>query len=262
MAKLGGSEAMAMVQAAAKGSDKAVKEAAIRSLAEWPDAGPMEMVRQLAASADDPTQRVLALRGLIRMVELADLNEADMLGQYDAAMKLATRPDEKRQILAKVANLRTDAALNMAKAFVTDPALAVDAAAAAAKIDKALKQPSKCEASTMADVDKAVDGDPATRWTTGTPMQGGEWFMFDMGAERTLKKITLDCARSDGDYPRGYEVYVSKSRTQTGRPVATGKGDGPKTEIPFAPSTGRYVKIVQTGKVEGLYWSIHELSVE
>ena len=49
--------------------DKAVKDAAIRALVEWPDAGPIQAVRRLAESADDPTYRILALRGFIRMIE-------------------------------------------------------------------------------------------------------------------------------------------------------------------------------------------------
>jgi hypothetical protein len=196
------------------------------------------------------------------MIEQANLAEADVLGEYKAALKMATRPDEKRQVLARLANLPSEAAMQMAMACMNDPALASDAKAAVEKIDKALKKPAQCTASTEADVDKAVDRDPATRWTTGSPMQGGEWFMLDLGKERTIHKVTLDCGRSDGDYPRGYEVYVSNSRTRLGQPVAKGKGDGPVTEITFPPTSGRYVKIVQTGKVDGLYWSIHELKVE
>jgi HEAT repeat protein len=262
MGSLGGKEALAVVQAASNDLKKEIKDAAIRALVEWPDAGPIQTVRRLAESGDDPTHRVLALRGFIRMIELSDLSEADMLGQYGAAIKMATRPDEKRQALAKISNIPSEAALKLAQALVADPALAGDATAAAAKIDKALKHPARCEASTPADVDKAVDGDPATRWTTGSPMQGGEWFLLDLGGERTVKKVILDCARSDGDYPRGYEVYVSNSKVRLGKPVAVGKGEGAKTEITFPPTAGRYIKIVQTGKVEGLYWSIHELTVE
>jgi hypothetical protein len=262
MGKLGGKEAAAVVQAAVGEADKVVKDAAIRALVDWPDAQPIQAVRRLAESADDPTHRILALRGFIRMIEMADLAENDVLNLYDAAMKLATRPDEKRQILARIADVPCEAAMRIVQACENDPALASDAKAAAERIDQAMKQPRRCTASTEADVDKAVDGDPATRWTTGRPMQGGEWFMLDMGSERTIKRVILDCGRSDGDYPRGYEVYVSSSRTKLGQPVAKGEGKNALTEITFPPASGRYVKIVQTGKAEGLYWSIHELRVE
>lgn len=232
MAGLGGKAALVVVQAASNDPKKEIKDAAIRALVEWPDAGPIQTVRKLAESADDPTHRVLALRGFIRMIELADLSDADMLRQYDAAIKMATRPDEKRQALAKIANMPSEAALKMAQALAADPALAGDATAAVAKIDKALKHPARCEASTAADVDKAVDGDPATRWTTGAPMQGGEWFLIDLGGERTVRKVTLDCARSDGDYARGYEVYVSNSKVRLGKPVAAGKGEAQRPRSP------------------------------
>ena len=48
-----------------------------------------------------------------------------------------------------------------------------------------------------------------------------------------------------------------------GRPVASGKGDGPLLQIEFdKPAKGRYVKIVQTGREEGLFWSIHEMKIQ
>jgi hypothetical protein len=44
-------------------------------------------------------------------------------------------------------------------------------------------------------------------------------------------------------------------------PVAQGRGTGAVTDIVFPPTATRFVRITQTGSVEGLYWSIHELRV-
>src|SRR5579863_4498624 len=54
----------------------------------------------------------------------------------------------------------------------------------------------------------ALDGNNATRWTTGTPQANGQWFEVDMRSTQTFSQLTLDAAGSTGDYPRGYAVYV------------------------------------------------------
>jgi len=57
-------------------------------------------------------------------------------------------------------------------------------------------------------------------------------------------------------------VYVSNRRGDMGPAVVKGEGKGAVTEITFPARTGRFVKIVQTGRTDGLFWSIHELTVE
>ena len=81
--------------------------------------------------------------------------------------------------------------------------------------------------------------------------------------QSNIYAVTLDTTKSQNDYPRGYKVYVGAEEidTDAAEPVASGEGTGPITKIEFDPPIkGRYIKIVQTGK-EGLFWSIHELTV-
>ena len=126
-----------------------------------------------------------------------------------------------------------------------------------------MNKPARATASHSPDKAKnALDGNPKTRWDTSTPMRPGMWYMLEFGMERTFTKITLDTRGSRGDYPRGYEVYVSRDPKQWGPPVAKGKGTKPVTEITFKPASGRFLRIVQTGQTSRLFWSIHELKVE
>ena len=93
-------------------------------------------------------------------------------------------------------------------------------------------------------------------------MKGGEWFNIDTGFPQKITGITIDCRGSDGDYARGYEIYVSPNTVSRGKKVAEGKGTGPVIEVKFGQAVkGRSVTIVQTGETDGLYWSIHELTV-
>ena len=109
----------------------------------------------------------------------------------------------------------------------------------------------------------AFDGNQGSRWTTGTPMRPGMWFMVDLGLEQTIVKIILDSRNSPGDYPRGCEVFVSADGQSWGKPVLTSKPQRPVTRLNFPkPMRGRFVKIVQTGRTDGLYWSIHEMRID
>jgi len=107
----------------------------------------------------------------------------------------------------------------------------------------------------------AIDGDPATRWSPGHFQRGDEWLVVDLGAERKILKVILDTKGSGGDYPRGYEVFVSNNGTDWIGPIAKGQGNSPVTSITVLPRTGRYLKIAQTGQTNKNFWSIHELTV-
>jgi hypothetical protein len=92
-------------------------------------------------------------------------------------------------------------------------------------------------------------------------MKGGEWFVLELPAEKQITGVTLDTKGSKDDYPRGYQVFVSKDGKKWGKPVASGKGKGPVTTIRLKSARGKFIKIVQTGKSDKNYWSIHELTV-
>ena len=254
------------LRAAAGDRNADVKDAAIRALADWPDAGPIQALAAIAADASaTEAHRVLALRGYIGMIQKqADVSDEQILADHAKAIGLARRTQEKQFALSKLANLRDRQALEMAKKYVSDPALKGAAQAAVRKIEKLLAAPAAVTASHNPDKAKnAIDGDPGTRWDTSSAMKGGEWFRIELGEEKLITGLVLDAKGSGGDYPRGYEVYVSKSRLGRGKLVAKGKGTGAVVTIRFdKPVLGKAIRIVQTGQTGGLFWSIHELTVQ
>ncbi|HUT36930.1 MAG TPA: HEAT repeat domain-containing protein [Planctomycetota bacterium] len=264
LGRFGGDKALAAVRAALADADASVQDAAIRSLVEWPDAAPADDLLKLVREAKSETHRVLALRGYVRMLALpSQMPITEVLKRYDETMKLATKVEDKKMILAGMAELRHPAVLKALQPYVADAALKAEAEAAAKRVTEAMKAPARVTASPNPDgAPKAVDGKPETRWETGAAMAGGEWFLIELPVEQVVTKITLDTKGSAGDYPRGYEVYLSRDGRAWGQPVATGEGKGPVTEITLKPGFGRFVKIVQTGKSSGLFWSIHELKLE
>ena len=107
----------------------------------------------------------------------------------------------------------------------------------------------------------AIDGNIGTRWSTGVSQANGQWFQVDMGSVRTFNRIVMDAGSSTGDYPRGYQVYVSNDGSNWGSLVATGVGSSAVTTVTFAMQTARYIRVNQTGSVSGIWWSIHEFNV-
>jgi mono/diheme cytochrome c family protein/glucose/arabinose dehydrogenase len=107
----------------------------------------------------------------------------------------------------------------------------------------------------------AIDGNLHTRYDTGTPQVPGMWFEIELPQEATIAGLELDAGDSTLDYPRSYNVQLSGDGQNWGQPVAAGKGAGVFTEIPFFPSSAKFIRITQTGSAAGLFWSIHELQI-
>src|SRR5207237_409438 len=105
------------------------------------------------------------------------------------------------------------------------------------------------------------DGNPNTRFDTRTSQTPGMWFLIELQQQTTLTGLELDAAKSPRDYPRGYKVELSSDGKAWDQPVAVGKGENPVTDIFFPPTPARFVRITETGAVNGLFWSIHELEL-
>jgi hypothetical protein len=129
------------------------------------------------------------------------------------------------------------------------------------------------------DAKNALDGNAATRWSTGLHQVGNETFTIDFGAPLAVSRILLLAGTPGGqdpnDVPNAYEVRVSQDGQQWGNTIATGKGVTPvagkpgTTDIMFGQQVARYVRVTQTGhtgdpsnpSVFGAYWAICEANV-
>ena len=107
----------------------------------------------------------------------------------------------------------------------------------------------------------AIDGNLATRWDTSSSQTPGQWFQIELPKPVRVGGLRLDAAGSSRDYPRGYQVEVSSDGKTWAKTLEKGKGTGSLTDMYFEPTPARYVRVTQTGSVNGLFWSIHELAV-
>ncbi|MFE5898802.1 cellulase family glycosylhydrolase [Streptomyces sp. NPDC056488] len=105
--------------------------------------------------------------------------------------------------------------------------------------------------------DRAVDGNPATRW--GSAFQDNQWINVDLGASRTVSRVVLDW---EAAYARGYRVQVSNSpdfSTWTDL-YATTTGDG-GTDTLTVNGTGRYVRVLGQTRATPYGISLYEFRV-
>jgi hypothetical protein len=111
---------------------------------------------------------------------------------------------------------------------------------------------------------QAIDGDTATRWSSGKD-QANDWFQVDFGVKVTLSKVTLMLGTNTKDYPRKYAVRLSDTANDMNAQVlVSGMGaEATDTVITFpTKATGRYLLITQSGTASMLWWSIAELQAE
>jgi HEAT repeat protein len=266
LSHISGPKALDAVRGQVLNKDDQVKTAAIRALADWPDAAPLSDLMKIAKTDSDSRSRILALRGYIKLLGIpANRGAAETVKLLSEAMDVAKRPEEKIAVLSALPRYPCQEALNIAESARKDSTLAAEAELASKKIKETLLNKSlKATASPNGGAaGQALDGNPGTRWDTGRGMKPGDWFVVDLGVESTIKGLTLDATNSPNDYPRGYEVYVSFDGGSWGKPVITGKGTQPLTKITFdKPVRTRFIKIVQTGSSDSWFWSIHELSLD
>lgn len=127
---VGGAQALAAVQASLKDSDAGVRATALRVLANWhtADAGP-ELLAQ-AQQAADPADKMVALRGYLRLATQAELPTEKRLAWCRAAEKLTRRPEEKRLLLGALGAIPAPDTVTLIAPHLKDAAVRNEAGAA------------------------------------------------------------------------------------------------------------------------------------
>jgi HEAT repeat protein len=139
LGKIGGEKALAEVRASAKDTEVDIQDAAVRAMADWPDAAVAPDLLEIARTGPRPAHQVLALRGYVRLANVpAGRPVAEKLKMYQEAMAVARRPDEKKLVLGALGDLKSPEALQRVLPLVADENLKEEASAAAVKIAKAL----------------------------------------------------------------------------------------------------------------------------
>jgi len=134
--RIGGVESRRVLLESLGSGEGVIQEVAVKALADWGDAAPAEALFTFAAKEQNEQRlRVLALRGYIRLAGLPSNRAADQtVAMYGKAFKSAWRTDEKKLILAGLANVAHGQALALVGGALDDKALEQEAIAAALKL--------------------------------------------------------------------------------------------------------------------------------
>jgi HEAT repeat protein len=140
LALIGDSRALPSVRVALADADPVVRDAAIRAIASWPNGSARDDVVRLARDTKDETQRLLAIRGMVRLVAL-DRNRlpSAVVADLQLAATFCSRAEERRLVLGALGDFACPEALELAKGFLQVPGLEKEAKATVDRITTRLK---------------------------------------------------------------------------------------------------------------------------
>ncbi|MCH0539268.1 discoidin domain-containing protein [Streptomyces sp. MUM 203J] len=103
---------------------------------------------------------------------------------------------------------------------------------------------------------KAVDRDPRTRWASR--WSDSQWIRIDLGAVRTVGRVTLDWERA---YAREYRIEVSEDGADWRTVWSTVSGDGGIDTARFPATGARHVRVHGVKRATGYGYSLYEVAV-
>ncbi|MEU4217772.1 glycoside hydrolase family 30 beta sandwich domain-containing protein [Actinoplanes sp. NPDC026623] len=105
----------------------------------------------------------------------------------------------------------------------------------------------------------AVDGDGATRGSSGAPQEPGQFLQVDLGRIQRMRRVAIDSGGNTGDYARGWALSAGTDGAGW-RLLARGVGAGQLTNVDLPPTRARYLRVTSTGSSPS-WWSIADLRV-
>lgn len=130
----GGSPACAAVRSQIHSAQPEVRLAAIRVLAEWPDAEPIDDLAGVVETTTDARIRALAARGLNRMAPQAPARATRAAEALARALASATDPADRKSFLSALVGIPSVPSLKGAQSLLKSTELAADAAGGVLKI--------------------------------------------------------------------------------------------------------------------------------
>ncbi len=190
-----------MLRSALSGPDPALADAAFFALCDTRDPELLPDLGKAAVAAAEPTRKIQALRGYVRLAgntEDSLLSPFQRVEAFRKILPLVARPEEKWQMLSALAKIRDPGALELALPMMDDPATKAEAAEAVLKIAAALPVSQPGSARTALDKVLARVSDPAQRQAAAEAVR-----KIDEAAGTlpriAFKRLTIDTAfRSEG----------------------------------------------------------------
>lgn len=179
LARVGGPEALTIVDALVADADPAKRKLGLAALSRWPDATVKDRLLGLLAQTSDAGERRLLVGTLIRIAPIPNngLSDAQRLALLTDTMKLCTTDDDRRRILERAGAIRTVETLRFIVPSLDAPTLAESAAKGVVELahQQKLRDAHKPEFTAALDKVLGVAKDPVTRERAERYLQGKTW---------------------------------------------------------------------------------------
>jgi HEAT repeat protein len=146
LSALGGKPAFEASRGCLASTVPEVKKAAVKALAEWPDAAPLDDLKNVVKTAASDVNRILAMRGYIRLLAVSNVKNNKRVEAYKEMYALAMRPQEKRAVFAGLADAPSVQVLEFLAGHLADADVKAEAQVTYLKIAEELIKPKKNEA--------------------------------------------------------------------------------------------------------------------
>jgi len=141
----GGAKSLAAIRTAATDADADVQSAAISVLCNWPTADALPDVQKLAKAGKTPREKILGLRGTIRLIPLQDASDDEKLAGLKDAMGMAQRTEEKKLGLASLGAIASAGSLALVVPHLDNAAVREEACLAAVAISEKIARRHRTE---------------------------------------------------------------------------------------------------------------------
>lgn len=133
-------DGLKLVEAAASGADPATHDLGLRTLADWPDAAAWTPLAAVYARASSETDRVLALRGLTRLLgELNAKPDAQLIARYRELLSGTKGDNDRKLVLGALAGCHHPDALTLAVGQLDQAGSRAEAVLAVRQIAEGIK---------------------------------------------------------------------------------------------------------------------------
>ncbi len=130
LGRLGDPDSLEILQKGLQSENSDLQEAAFRALTEWPGPEVIEDMKRWSAEGKSESRRVLAFRAYVRMVRQSNLPMPQKASTLAEAMGLAPREEEKKIVLASLAEVPSEQTLKAAVGCLTQESIRPEAQAA------------------------------------------------------------------------------------------------------------------------------------
>lgn len=231
----GSPKALEAVSAAASGGDGPVRDTALRALCDWPSPDGLPAVADLFEKATDPTIKMLALRGTVRLLGRSALTDDELVARYDGLMKRTTSPDEKKAVLSGLAGVRSVRALEMACTSLNDEAVKGEALQAAISIASGLGKDAREEQGFF-------NGKDLTGWEGPKQLWSCEDGAIVGGSKKDVPKNTFIWSNIQvGDFYLALDVKLEPNTANGGIQFRSAKADDSGQAVGYQADMGQDV---------------------